>query len=515
MLPAEHALADLQAQAAVGSGWATVHVRRADEQGLAEARAALESALGPLPQADVIEPYDPDDPDEGWELRIDVPGLDLFDVDAIRGAVPDAVVAPGVRPGMRTAEDLGIRGIEVVGADDVEARLVYDSEEGGVLAPDLARGSGADPSLRDLEIELAEAIRAVRPDLAFRSDRGPDTVQPIVHRGSGRFGVQLVVGDESWEHLPGDEATRLREQIVAALGRVVAARADHAKVRLAPDLAFDLRFGLSFVLWFVARAVPGLPGDAPTPEGLSPAGLGALLDGLDGAVEEIELQVVPRTPADHDAVVEQVTALAEAGLPLLGGMPRWVVWRGAAAFAPSWRVLVEEDPVGPAERLSRLSGVGAVRVVPGSPAGYADAWAFADPAWNCGARRWFLRVRDGRRDRDALPKVVQRPNQDRDAAIREAVAAAMAAFPASGEALRGPGWRAIADSTGREGLEIALSAAAMREGPLRAALDALGQIRVDALTSFATWGWRGEGMVVQLWWARSGVSVGSDGPAWG
>jgi hypothetical protein len=57
----------------------------------------------------------------------------------------------------------------------------------------------------------------------------------------------------------------------------------------------------------------------------------------------------------------------------------------------------------------------------------------------------------------------------------------------------------VRDSTGRDGIEVPLGLSP-RDGPLRAALDALGAIDAPGLAGWAGWGWRREGLVVQLWW---------------
>ena len=189
MLTADHPLAGLQAEAAVASGWPTLHLFTEDEAGMVAALDRVRGALGPLPQADLIEPWEP--VGEPWELRIDLPGFSPEHWAEISAALPEAVLVPGLRPGVRAAEDRGERLVDEIEGGGLVAELFYDAVRGGVLTPDLARPSGAE-DLRPLEEELAEVLRSVQPDLRFVSDRGADTVQPVVHRSTGRFGVAFT-----------------------------------------------------------------------------------------------------------------------------------------------------------------------------------------------------------------------------------------------------------------------------------------------------------------------------------
>lgn len=481
---------DLLAQAALASGWPTLHVLVPDEAALVAARRVAEAVLGPLPQVDVLEPWDDGEP---WELRIDLPDLDPARWVALRDALPGATLAPGMREGARTAEDLGFVHLDVIEAGGVVATMTSDAA-GGVRVPDLQRGR-PDAEIERLERELALTLQEDGLP-AFVSDRGPDTVEPVVHRTTGRFGVRLAFPDEVFGALSGDAVLDVRERIVAAVGRVVKARETDPRVRLAPDLVWAVRWGLELFVWFVAPAVASLPGDQEVLPGLHPfpAALPDLVDGLDGLAEELEVQVLPERPADHDGIVDAVLA-AEPAVPLHGGRPRWLRTADGWAFAPCWRIL---DLDGPrvrevVEQLGGIPGVRAVRVVPGEPAGQGERWAIADPSWHVGAHRWFVRLHDPRMDRDVLPPVTDRETDERDASLQ----ARLRALPPR-VLLVSARW--VSDAAGRHGVELRADAAGAREESLRATLDFLGGLPMDDLCTLGWWGTRDAVPVVRLWW---------------
>lgn len=488
----------LATQAALASGWPTLHVYAADEAHLAAARSAVEATLGPLPQADEIEPWDEDDDDPRWELRVDLPDLDPANLPPLHLALQPWAHRwrPGHREGARAAMDLGARFHDRLEAGGIVAHQLL--HEDGPLSLDLARARGGDDALAELEAELAHAVRRVDPAVTFRSDRGDDTVAPVVHRATGRFGVQLSFGADTFEGLDGDEVLARRRALVAALGDVLRARASHPHVRLAPDLLWDTPLGgLDLTAWFVARSVPALPADDTIQPGLSPsADALAALWADPSQSEDLELQVVPVQPSMHEAVAVRV-AEALRGSDARGAAPRWLRaprW----VFCPVWRV---SGPL-PLADLAALEGVAAVRVVPGEPKGVGDLWPVAVPAWTWGPLRCLLRLRDGLFDRDRLPEAGPRGRRPRDAEVEIQVFAALVASEEPAGLLPsapGPG-QPIVDVTGREGLEFAFDARAFAEAPLRSALRAIGAAGHPDLAPVAHYAHRHDRTVVRLWY---------------
>ncbi len=477
MLFGDHPLYDLQAQAAIASGWPTLHVFGDAEAAVLAARAIAVEALGPLPQSDIIEPWDPDDPQDRWELRIDLPDLSREHWDLLREGLAThrlTALVPGVTPGVRACEDRGFRFSERLTAQGLTAHMWLESD--GVWSPDLARAEGADAELEELEQELASAVREVSPELVFRSDRGPDTVSAVVHRSTGRFGVRM--------YFPEDEPD-LRQPILDAVAGVVAARSEH-QVRLAPDLLWDTPMGgFEVGLWFVAPSVPALPRDCPA---VGSSSEGEMADG-------VEVQVIPVTPAEHDDVVVAMEALAqEAKLPLTGALPRWVRKDGWK-FCPVWTAPA-------AAGLEAGQQLADVRIVPGSPVGFGEAWLTSDIAWYPADFRCFVRIRDGLSDRDRRVEVTDRPRIPRDAEIEVQAFAALAVSDAAGLVPLGPGSpaRAVVDGADRPGLEFAFDRRSFTEGPLYAGLRALGAIHGDDLSAWGLWAHRADRTIVQLWY---------------
>src|SRR5690606_7907452 len=99
--------------------------------------------------------------------RVDLPGLSAADWNKARSLV-DGALLPGVREGVRAADDLGLRFTEVVEGGGL--RAVWHLDDDGPQSPDLARASGGDAAIEALEAELSHAVREIDPALGFRSD---------------------------------------------------------------------------------------------------------------------------------------------------------------------------------------------------------------------------------------------------------------------------------------------------------------------------------------------------------
>jgi hypothetical protein len=333
----------------------------------------------------------------------------------------DHELSVGAPPEVTAADDLGVRADEWLDADGLSARMILATGSGQQTL-DLARSSRADPAIEALEGELARALHAVHPRLQLQSDRGPDTVTPVVHRTSGRLGVELWFGPPVWEGLDGDAVAGLRRDALAGLAAVVMARAEHPELRLAPDPLWAERLGgMALVAWIVAPHTASLPGDEALPAGLwpPPTALGALLRGHEGLAHDLEVQLVTD---DHEAAVQQVVGGA-GGEAWLGGPPRWVRHDGRWRFVPTWRAPMSADTATVAQRLAEA--LPAVRLVPGALAGLDD-----DDPWLLRYHRWgrhglAIRVRDGVADRDRTPAVTPRDPSPDDTPLFAALVSAL------------------------------------------------------------------------------------------
>lgn len=492
----EHPLAALQAQAALATGWPTLIALRADEAGAEGLRAPLEAVLGALPQLDVIEPFEAEHP---WEVRVDLPDLDAATWERVQAAVPDAALVPGLREGARAAWDQGHLEAELLGGPDLYAATTI-GVDGGVVGLDLQHGT-PDDEVRHLEHDLALAVQAAGVRLPFASDRGTDTITPVVHRATGRFGVQIAFAPEHLDPLDGEALDALRVAAVQGVAQVVHARTDHPVLRLAPDLCWDARWGFVITAWIVAPAAPALPGDQAVPRGLSPM-LGQVerrLVALGNLAETLEVHVVPERPEAHFELVDRVVELAREGdWPLLGGLPRWVRFEHAWHFVPTWRLVPAIWTTGRLQdlllALVELEQVEAVRLVPGEPEGLGEAWQQTDPGWHLGPERWMLRLRDGLTDRDRQPATTDRPETDRDREVRAAFSRLLRGFDVP--------MTAIQDSTERQGLAVPLGRSGALEGNLRPLLEALASIHHPDLASLGHWSYRDGLGTAHLWYQR-------------
>lgn len=471
---------DLDAAAALTSGWPTVHVTGADEAEVLAAQARLEAVLGPLPQADVIEPWG--DADEaGWELRVDVPDAGEAAWHAIAGD-ERAALRPGVPPGARAARDHGLVVGTPFAADGFVATEWIEAETGRVLTPDALPAGAVDAGVADLARDVVDALRDAHPALRLESDRGPDVVEPIVHRATGRLGVRFLVPPDAIEAV--GDSMLARDRALAAMAAIVRARADH-DVRVAPDGWADTRLGLGLGLWLIAPPVGPLPPPPPATDGDS--------DLLYGLCEDVEIHIVPDATASHAAVAAAVAAWAERhATGWVGGLPRWLPTTDGPRFTPTWRARPGDPALARLDGVRDLAGVVAVRVVPGEPVGLGDAWAVSDADWWPVSRAWVQRVRDGVTDRDRLPRTDDRRPDPRD-----------------GWAVGLPA-RPIADRAGRGGVEIGLDARRLLGEGLAAAASAVLDRRPAEAAGVVGFAWRASGPVLQVWYAGP-----TDGRRWG
>jgi hypothetical protein len=450
--------------AALTSAWPLLVVLAPDEERLLEARRIAEEILGPLPHADEVEPWD-DDP---WSLEVL-----LLDVDAgravaavttLRDAGFDARLAPGPSPGARDADALGLLVADEIRRPPVVARLVAHVVHGGDGRSDVARRAPTGPAI-ELERELCEAVarRGLPPP---HSDRGPDTVDAVVHRPTGRAGVQLRFVDDVD-----------RDAVIDVVAGVVRARADHPTLRLAPDVGWDASFGLGVTIWLLAERGPGLPGDVVTP-GFDAAGTRRRLEGLRGAAASVEVQVVPRSPGDADPLALD---LAKHAPDVVVGAPPRIVGR-PPRFAVVWSAPPDELDaiVAFASMAAARPDVAAVRVVPASPDGLGDRWSSVDAHWREVGGTVFLRLRDPVLDHDLLP--TSGPGRVPWASPDEI-----------------PGVTAISDGVladGRPATTLSLTADAVHTTVLDEVLAAVDAARPSRASALAYWGWRADRAIV-------------------
>ncbi len=408
----------LWAAAALTSGWPVLRCSAPDEPSLMALLARVQTVSGPLPQAVIDAPWEAGEP---WLAWSEMPGLTAQAWIALSLACPEVWLVPGLSPGSERAEAHGWAERERLVSGDVVADQWIDLSGVGSAPPELTRVGAPDAPVQVLERELVEAVRTVDPALQPRSDRGPDTLAPVVARSSGRVGLWLSLGSEALSGADGGDVQARRQHILDALAEVVLARANHETLRLAPDLAWWSPLGgLDFVLWIITAPTSGLPGD------------GGIRSDVDADVDcteafpVAEVQLIPASLSHHDALVASALPLAEA-VGAKGGSCRWIPGQEGWHFAATWEANAHVDTEAFAESLVALPGAHAVRVVPGEPLGLEEHWPCANPVWRRGMGSWFLRVRDGRQDRDRLPTAGPRELDADDLATAAVVMQAMTA----------------------------------------------------------------------------------------
>lgn len=463
-------LTRLQLAAAVTSRWPTLHVHTTAETSLLTARAALEAALGPLPQADEIEPWDDDD----WELRVALPGAEVETaLTALLAAVPHrAILRPGPTPGIVHDRDIGRPTAESWEHEGVVCELWADFEQGGSGLPDLRRAE-PDAELIELEREIVLALQAHGQTACMRTDRGDDTATPVVHRPSGRLGLRLHF--PPGQELPPDAA-------LPALAAVVRARAEHPRVRLAPDLRYDLDAGSGYTLWLLAPPVSGLPGDTLSPPARGE--LSRMISGLDDAAPRLELQVV--AAGDAEQAVAAVTELLPGSDVLFGDLPRWI--DSPPRFAATWRLATDALPARALDdwlqRLLTHPAVAAARIVPAAPHGLEESWRSLEPAWRTVGDTAFLRLRDPLLDRDHHPDLTPAPRPDWAVALDELPGVS------STTASRAPDGTAV--------VHLNLTREASQDPLLSTVLAAVASRRPPQARSVVWWAFRGDQATLYL-----------------
>lgn len=474
--------------------WPTLHRTFSSEADALAALAALEGELGPLPQAELIEPWE----SEGWSLRIELPNLTEGQAEAIQA--DGAELRAGQLPGARAARDLGRAVPDFVG----DAVLWSDAVDGGLLLPDLIQTEGR-PEHVALAHRLIAAIQGVSPELV------PDALAAIshhTHRSTGRLAIGLHVPADPLDRLNGEELAAVRLEIMEAL-RLVVPQA---------DLAWDPRSGVSVYVFVDDVRGTSLPGDGVVDAGVHPPVAVLLASNLGQRCASVEVQALLAPGTDHEDMTLQI-AEALAVVDAVGGEPRWVASRinGSLSwlFCPTWMV----DCAAIAALSERLQDVGsllgvhALRVVPASPLGLETEWPYMDPAWWWVGRRWCVRWHDGLRDRDRL--VAWKPEEESPEVLHPLPDLMDALRPVSVIASdAGEPIRRITDDVGNRGFAVHIKLPPDRIGETLAwVASAVGRLSEDFLTDVVDVGVRGDVAVFHLW-CRRDDDVGMQSRTW-
>ncbi len=364
------------ARAALGAPWPWLTATC-----LPGALDAAQAALEPCPQGEILE-----DDDAEPILRAVWPGLTaavMADVDArLAAAGARGAWSSGPSPWEDEAERALVRGVDVRPAGPGTSQCAFDPATGRVRSPDLS--DGVDHGAHDAASALVAAVRDA--GAISVTDAGPDSARGVLHRPTGRLGVQLVIPD------PGDP-----DAILAAVGAAAWASG------LDPALVHDPRQGLSIVAWVPDRRGASLPPDLD------------LVDQSDPLAEG---------PADLPSEVHAVVAPEQADAALrcadmhglVGGASRWGRRRGQPCFLWAWTCTAEQAR-GAAAALRSALGPDAARALPGAPSVLTEHAAWLQPSWLRVGDRVVLRLRSGATDREVLPPVADRPATSGDRAL--------------------------------------------------------------------------------------------------
>jgi hypothetical protein len=445
----DHPLFDLQTLHAVVSRRALLRIDGVDEA----AAAAIGEALAPLlPSTDALTLL-VDANDRPVALLAALADLDLGRALAFSAALADQglpwQLTPRELPGVERAREHGRIIEERLEANGLTAVRASVPDRDLVLRPDAAALPARAPAVRALVGELREALRDAGGDLP------DDAARVTVSRGAGQVGLRLspvgLTVARAWE----------------AVTAVIAARAAHEHLRLAPSARWDDRLGPELELPLLLASAAGLP--LPGPPG------DLLLPGALAAEVELHLPAGAEPPAD---------AWPAEGLePWALHDPRpFTAWRVAAlTTAPH----------------------GALRALPAVPAGLEDRAEDLSVLPYRSGRRWVVRAHDDLLDRDLVEVAAPRAPEPRDQALADHLAEVLpdgVVAEATGDRWLTP----MHDTTGRLGLALHLDGAACVNGwaDLLAALDRLAD--ASPTEPMITAGWGKATLTVHVWYPTPG-----------
>ncbi|MEZ4316992.1 MAG: hypothetical protein R3F61_05800 [Myxococcota bacterium] len=400
----------LQVAAALVSPWPTWRVEADSEAGL----LAKLGHVGPVPQADLFEPWEEGDP---WVARVVWPDLADPAVLLAHGALEE-----GLAPGLTEWVDRGRVGIDEIFAGPIRAVCLSDLERGGLLVPDLVRLETESPEVVAVGLALLASVGATTE---------ADQVTLVQHRSTGRYGLLLEVSVSDRDPLAE------RQAVVDGVAGVLADAG--LPVKLAPDLRWWFELQRVCVLaWLVAPGRPGLPPDR-----------------FDPFLHERHSRTSPLGgpgPVELHALLDEPAAIALGetlgALGFSGARSRWSTSGDEPVFLTCWE--------GPADAALPALDV-PFRVVPGCPPGLEGDWLGIDPCWWASGARVVCRWHCALRDRDLLPVCTPREADavDRALASRLALLGAVEPVSAGRPALRvqlgaldEAGWRGVVDALG-------------------------------------------------------------------
>jgi hypothetical protein len=469
------ALVALQLATALVDPYATWHVEAPDEATLLERL----TAIGPVPQADLFEPWSEGDP---WRARVLwplAPAAGPPDEAQLDALLAHGTLEPGLPPGRTEWLDRGRLGEDVLvsrldgGDAGIEAVAWSDLESGGLLEPDVVHHETDDPGITALAYALFAAV-------GVTGDNDTDQVSLVQERASGRFGLELQVA------VPDRDPLAERQAVIDGVAAVIRTPPPGAP-RLAPNLewSYDLN-RLRVWAWLVAPAEPVLPpdpsaGDLGAPNAVARHHARELA--RDGAVE-LHLPVFPVEPgASEPPLADDVlVALSEDLAPLgwLGARPRWMVSPEQRTFLATWSA--------PSVDVAALTAVldqhvpgRPFRVVPGCPNGLEADWLGIDPTWWASGERVVCRWHCSLRGRDLLPRLHPRDGDATDRALADRLASLGRPDPV----WVGPATMNAADApSARAALRLVLPPLTPRDWP--GVVEALGQL-ADPVVGPSCW----------------------------
>jgi hypothetical protein len=468
--------------AAWAHGWPVLQGRFPSESAALEAGLALEDNFGSLPQAELLEPDEADLGSEPWRVEVELPG---WSVEELLGAElvfrrhqGEVSWQCGAVPGLRAACEAGALEEVILTAGEVSAVTYAQAADGRARRADVLRlRAEVDPAWRALEVCVAEALAAV--GLALESDRGPDTLQPVLDIGLGRVGWEAtLVGDRV------DEEAALR--MLAALD--LAAPADVQALRL--GRRFEL---VATSTWVVYGGLVAPCAWVPALELESTIALAAFCAG-DPQLREFEWLLSPPHGADAAAWYAALGEKEGWDIVHTAGL-RWVRVGERWRCVPRWVMTSRDARSFPAYDALDL-GPAVACLLPGLPEGLEDRWAFCDVDWQVGDERCFLRIRDQQRHADTLPSFT--PAEEKGA-LEEWLTAIAAVVPE----ISAEHSRVVVDSTGRRGIAVAVPGSRMQREAFRELARQLSSVSLVGCSPVGFAGWHRQKFLFTLWSSES------------
>ena len=461
---------------AVCSGWPQVLASFCSEEQAEIAGEALFSKCGELPQAELVEV---DDSERPWALELLLPGASLEEL----ASRADVLRACGGLVRLESGRPAGSRSAIVCGVVDEVRWMGNGLKASGLLMSDASRwvvpelfavDPGSDPQWAELELRVATAFAAV--GMGFESSRGFDRLDRVFHRYTGRVGLRLTLTHDTLDE------DALRRALVACEG-VSNSCVEGAVWRLASDAAAwaDLRWTL--ILWLVTPPVwvPHLTTRGQTT---------AMVESSDFSVTEYEALIL--APNDQDVAswyLRLGECFSEEEAPS-SRLPRWLLTDAGWRCVPRWSLAPSSIPAW--KNGTRHAAVEINAVVPGTLLGLEERWPHCDVEWFVGSARTLVRVRDGARDRDALPSF-------QPLAASESINGEQLAEVAGAFGLMPSDVKCIQDSLGTAGLAIAIPSVSLCTGEFLTKMSWIADAEPGRWPAVGLAGWHRDRFLVTLW----------------